>query len=1789
MREVLRDRSIDWRNPTERARGLERMRAIENREMEKAREIARAKGKPERERLPDGRLRVLAGIDDDGELLYYVDRNDQAAISTAADKLPIAPFFVDGSGVRVGVWENGSPRRSHVEFNDGASSRINLVNTTSYERHATHVAGTIAAFGVNARAKGMANQAIIDAYTTGNDRNEMGAAGATGPGQHATKIYVSNHSYGYTYGWRFVNSWTWSETGTDADAYDPDFGQYSSTSAAFDGIHYITPYLLAFWAAGNENTDGPAPGEKFVINGLSRYYDPAIHPGTDGAYSGGFDTLGDHTTAKNLVVVGAVRDAVKDGQRDPSEATRANFSSTGPCDDGRIKPDLMGNGVSLYSTDSGGDNDYVSLQGTSMATPNLCGTAALLVDLYRELFSGDAMRSSTLKGLLIHTATDLGNPGPDYTYGWGLVDAEKAGQLLLQQADFPDLKSVIEDQVSPVQPVQSYAFAWDGASEIRATLCWTDPPGSSENTHNDRTPDLVNDLNLKLIAPDDTEYFPFVMPFVGTWTVESMSEPATTGVNHVDNVEQVLLESPGQLGVWQAEVSYVGSLTDDRQEYGLLISGANPAGTLVFNEDDIVVDEDAGTVSITVNRVSGKSGAVSVDYSTREGTAIEGSDYVATSGTLNWADGEDGPKSFSLSIVDDETSETYEETLSIELTNPTGDITIGGGRSSTVTIVDDEALIGLIHPNGAELFDTGSIYNITWVSSLGGQIRIDLLKNDLLYTTIADSTANDGLYEWDAPAYVSTGSNYRIRITSLAGGGEFDLSNHTFSVESAGNPETIGFSAATYLSSESNGPATITVNRNGSSAGMVQVDYAISNGTATAGEDYTATYGTLVWADGDDSAKTFNVSLIDDDAHEDYIETIQLSLTNTFGAAIADPNPAILQVQDDDNTPPSIDAGEDQIVEWSYTTPTPGLHYGTVEGNINLTAPNPKTQVLIDIASETENNIAGNTTEIYTGRFFDADGQVSFTEYIDDAAYIWIDDIPVLSDENYRNRTSTPNLNLTPGWHIFEIRISNGTGGSGPVGNEIGIGYDPEGGTAWQTLVDPGDGSLFQALLGIAGANSELAGTANDPDGDSLSVEWSVISGPGNVIFTDTEDLNTPLSFDALGQYELQLQVDDGRGAVTDRVIIDVVDSTPPALSGSDIVNDRAGADLTENDQVAYTLSFSEPLNAATLNPEDFGNAGTAEISIDSITAVSPSVFTVVVTPTSAGSLQLQILTGATVEDDHENALDTNSAIIDDTTITVNVRPPNNLPEFISPTMEGGDATENAAYFGTLAGKASDDDGDALSFAKVSGPSWLNVAADGTLTGRPADGDVGLNSFTVSVTDAKDPPVEATLSITVQGASNRASGRLTYIDATVGSTGNTFVTGSTRGDMSWLSSSDGLTSIDNKWVYRPYATDETILHSKTVTGAQLELTTQIDGLDSGTYEVWVFFWDSSQSNNGWNVATSLTSGAATTYSFDGAGDTTGTVLASTLEFNNTPMLTQSVRSMYGVSLGWVTVTNEAAIKVYIDALLPGSADRTWYDGVAYAAVAPVPTIYSSDIVDDRNGADVTLGNGVVYTITFSEDMDADTVTAADFANDGSASVTIGSVVELSNGVFEVQVTPDSVGTLRLKLSSGADLTSATGVPLDTDSDILDDTTINVLAALSPFEEWAGEGSQPDHDSNQDGIPDIVAWALGAESPDHQSNDLLPSADSTSDPDFYIYTYRRSDAAHNDPNTTIDLRYCSDLQSWNTAVHDDSDVIISVNDDHYAPGVDQVQVKLRKTMAVDDRLFVQLRVLPSPPE
>ncbi len=579
LADLLADPATQLSRPADRARVVARMAGIENTRRQNARARATLLGLPLRTVAANGRIQEIAAFDV-AQPIYFTTNNVNAAISTGANLLRNSPYSLNGSGVTIGLWDGGSARSTHQEF----GGRVTVMDGAGSIDHATHVGGTLIATGVNAAARGMANSAIVHSYDWNTDVTEMTARGATFAGEPG-KIYLSNHSYGYISGWNYVGgsgsparTWEWWGSGTAASSIEPDFGLYNIYARDSDALAFGAPYYLMFRSAGNDGADNPSAGDVVSLapgGGSVVSYNPSLHPAGDGTYRSGYETVSFDSVAKNVITIGSAADAVSGGIRDPNQAAISYFSSCGPTDDGRVKPDVVANGENLTSSLNGSNTQYGSYSGTSMATPNAVGSAALLIQQYGSRFPGQAMRSSTLKGLLIHTADDRGNAGPDYKYGWGLVNVKAAADLIDDQYGFPLKQRIVENQLTSATVFRTHSFVWDGISPIRATLCWTDPAAAALSAADSRSPRLVNNLNLKIVAPNGSEFLPFVMPFVGNWTPAAMSLPATTGINNSDNVEQVGVAAPPAAGTYQAVVSFSGTLANNSQNYSLLVSGSS--------------------------------------------------------------------------------------------------------------------------------------------------------------------------------------------------------------------------------------------------------------------------------------------------------------------------------------------------------------------------------------------------------------------------------------------------------------------------------------------------------------------------------------------------------------------------------------------------------------------------------------------------------------------------------------------------------------------------------------------------------------------------------------------------------------------------------------------------------------------------------------------------------------------------------------------------------------------------------------------------------------------------------------------------------------------------------------------------------------------------------------------------------------------------------------------------------------------------------------------------------------
>jgi len=536
-----------------------------------ARQIALRHGWPTRQVGARGEvieLRAIVG----GIPRYYITHNLNAADSVSTDECWPGAFWglaLSGAGVVLGVWDSGAVYAAHSEF---AGQAVQRDAPAEYSWHGTHVSGTLVGRGTwpgnpdypPGMSKGMAWAAGLDCYDWNDDLAEMAAAAAAG-------LRVSNHSYGYITGWYWSGVWWWYGDVTVSAVEDHYFGRYSFISAEWDQVAYDHPYYLIVNSAGNDRADdGPAPGQGHY------YWDPAIN---DWAWStatrnpdgnDGFDSISHPAVAKNVLVVGAVRDVIG-GYTQPAHVQMTSFSSWGPADDGRIKPDLVGNGewlLSAYMVDAGGDQ-WALASGTSMSSPNVAGSLGLLLEHWRATHPWAAdMRASTLKALVIHTADECGpDDGPDYSFGWGLLNTLRASQTITADLNQP---FVISEWRLPGGGAFEMQVATDGTSpELRATICWTDPPGTPPaDVLDDPTPMLVNDLDLRIVSATGLEHRPWVLD------VTNPAAAASTGDNSADNVEQVVLPDPGAAS-FTLRVTHKGSLVGSQQAFSLIVTGAS--------------------------------------------------------------------------------------------------------------------------------------------------------------------------------------------------------------------------------------------------------------------------------------------------------------------------------------------------------------------------------------------------------------------------------------------------------------------------------------------------------------------------------------------------------------------------------------------------------------------------------------------------------------------------------------------------------------------------------------------------------------------------------------------------------------------------------------------------------------------------------------------------------------------------------------------------------------------------------------------------------------------------------------------------------------------------------------------------------------------------------------------------------------------------------------------------------------------------------------------------------------
>lgn len=485
-----------------------------------------------------------------------------------------------GAGMTAFMWDGGQIRGTHQEY----AGRITNINSGSISQHSTGVAGVIISSGVNPNAKGIAYEAVIKGYDYSNNLTEMNIASQMSDNAN---YMISNHSYGSLVGWYYNNSqssWYWYGYPHISETESPLFGLYTSTDASWDNIAFNAPQHSMFKSAGNNRGEGPggtvnhyaydATGNWYLVTGTLRPRDCSI--------TGGYDCISfAGSVSKNIILVGAINPFTGDPRyQDPSNVVATSFTSFGPTDDGRIKPDVCAIGQSVVAPLGATDSDYSNWSGTSFSSPAAAGVGLLLEEVQSEA-DGTYLRSDMMKALLTHTANEAGtSPGPDYKFGYGLIDAFRAVETMLNvNNDSFTANLAIND--GGTYTVSMVAL---GDQPLKASIAWLDPAGTplADLVLNDRTPMLVNDLDLR-VSNGTTTYYPWKL------NPEAPSDAATQEDNFVDNTEQVWIENPVAGQTYTVTVNHKGTLTNGAQNFALVITGANSfMGTSDVNLNDVL-------------------------------------------------------------------------------------------------------------------------------------------------------------------------------------------------------------------------------------------------------------------------------------------------------------------------------------------------------------------------------------------------------------------------------------------------------------------------------------------------------------------------------------------------------------------------------------------------------------------------------------------------------------------------------------------------------------------------------------------------------------------------------------------------------------------------------------------------------------------------------------------------------------------------------------------------------------------------------------------------------------------------------------------------------------------------------------------------------------------------------------------------------------------------------------------------------------------------------------------------
>jgi len=494
--------------------------------------------------------------------------NATAAALSSVTPLYDAPYGLSGSGVVASMYDLGGVDRTHFEYN----GRLTNHSSEGVLSHPTHVAGTLGASGMTVDAKGIAPAVTMHFFAADLDFVDRKRSDF-----NTWSVSADNNSWGFIHGWDFEASssrhvWYGSDT----------LGAYDFYTSGLDSLARQRNTLIVY-AGGNDNNDaGPQvppfvhyhlgsddeiETRKYCFSTSAAAQDCPIAPACDVCETvrhkadGPFGSTGSPSLSKNVISVGSVN----------SNKTIAGYSSRGPTLDGRIKPDLVAKGDGLFSTAPNGR--YLTMTGTSMATPVVTGTAVLLTEEWRRTMRGAALSPAILKTLLIAGAEDLGAPGPDYTYGFGLVNAKTSVDLVRDDAgNRVRIEGGTVEQGGRVE----IPLTLRTSRNLRVVMGWSDPEKLVLFDDLSRGSTLINDLDVRLVTPSGLEVLPYVLDPVAP------DAPATKGINTRDNTEEIELAA-APAGAYRVVVTG-SSVASGPQTFTIVTNGSFGSAATACND-----------------------------------------------------------------------------------------------------------------------------------------------------------------------------------------------------------------------------------------------------------------------------------------------------------------------------------------------------------------------------------------------------------------------------------------------------------------------------------------------------------------------------------------------------------------------------------------------------------------------------------------------------------------------------------------------------------------------------------------------------------------------------------------------------------------------------------------------------------------------------------------------------------------------------------------------------------------------------------------------------------------------------------------------------------------------------------------------------------------------------------------------------------------------------------------------------------------------------------------------------